>query len=61
MKNASHPVWSLAKLGMLLVFLVVFSWINASQFDETELKVIGWVMGLYGGVEFISNKLEKRE
>lgn len=51
MRDAHHPVWILARWVALLVFLVVFSWLNASEFDETEAKMITAVLAAHGLAE----------
>ena len=44
MKNPDHPVWKLTNWLVLLVFVTLFAWTNASNFDETEVKMIGQLM-----------------
>ena len=55
MGNASHPIWSLIRLLILMATLSFVLWLNASHFDETELKSIIWVfmaaVGVEGGVQ----------
>ena len=38
--NGKHPGWDFAEKFSLLVFLTFFSWIFASKFDPTEIKMI---------------------
>lgn len=59
MKDHKHPIWPLFRFVALLVFIIVFSWINASKFDETEAKMITAVMSAYGATEFALFKLAK--
>lgn len=36
----NHPIWSLARLVVTMVALVTTLWLNASHFDETEIKTL---------------------
>lgn len=38
--SPKHPVWGIARLLIVMTALVVTLWLNASHFDETELKTI---------------------
>jgi len=38
MAPATHPVWSLIRLAILMTAAVLCLWINASNFDMTEIK-----------------------
>jgi hypothetical protein len=40
MRDARHPVWILVRLVALFGFLYLFCWLNASEFDATEVKTI---------------------
>jgi len=40
MGNASHPIWSLLRLIVLMVALCVILWANASDFDATEIRTL---------------------
>jgi len=40
MKNADHPIWPIVRMALILGTLVVVLWMNASHFDETEIKTI---------------------
>lgn len=40
MGHASHPIWSLLRLIVLMVALCVILWANASDFDATEIKTL---------------------
>jgi len=42
MSDPLHPIWSLIRLALVLVFLWAVLLANASTFDETELKVLGY-------------------
>lgn len=51
MADAKHPIWSLARLLILMVTLSFVLWLNASHFDETEVRTIIWVFLAAAGVE----------
>lgn len=60
--HPDHPVWTMAKFGLILVAMVVLSYINASNFDMTEYVFLGQMTSILlgiGGFE-IFNKLRKR-
>jgi hypothetical protein len=40
--DPGSPSYRLVALALMLAFLSFLSWLNASNFDETELKTIGW-------------------
>lgn len=40
MKNADHPIWPIIRMALILLTLIVVLWMNASHFDETEIKTI---------------------
>jgi len=40
MSSPSHPIWSPLRLTILMIALVVTLWINATEFDATEIKTI---------------------
>lgn len=56
--DAKHPIWALARLLILMVTLSFVLWLNASHFDETELRSIIWVFlaaaGVEGGVQTLT-------
>ena len=61
MPAESHPIWRLATIVVVLVFVTVFSWINASNFDGTELRtIIGMALAVTGW-EALKHKLAGRE
>jgi len=35
-----HPIWGFLNLVVILGFVLLFSWLNASDFDRTELIMI---------------------
>jgi len=52
MNDASHPVWSVLRLGIVMIALTVTLWVNASTFDETEIKTIITMFLIAGGAEW---------
>ena len=55
----NHPIWPLLRLVVILGFLTLVLYLNASEFDETELKVIGWMFMGFLGREFIPSVAKK--
>lgn len=56
LKDPKHPVWSLAEKAMVLFFgLMVVQWFNATNFDETELKVASQFLTFIGGYFGVKN------
>lgn len=42
-----HPAWGFAKFLVVCILLTVLMWGEATNFDETELRVIGQFAALY--------------
>lgn len=40
MNDPKHPIWAIIRTVILLLALIVVLWVNASNFDDTELKTI---------------------
>ena len=38
--DSKHPLWSIIRLTIVMVALVCVLYMNASHFDETEIKTI---------------------
>ena len=51
----NHPIWKLARLFIVMAFLTLILWLNASHFDETELKVLAYMVVGIMGIEFAPN------
>lgn len=51
MKNPNHPIWGIIRLAVLMVSLVIVLWMNATNFDETELRSIVIVFLVAAGSE----------
>ncbi len=48
---SDHVVWSIIRLVAILAFLTITLAINASDFDETELKTLLWTSFAIAGTE----------
>ena len=47
----TSPFWLIAKAVVLLAFAALFSWTNATNFDQTELTMLAEIAAvLFGGV-----------
>ena len=40
MHDSSHPIWAIIRTAVLLLALVVVLWLNATNFDDTEIRTI---------------------
>lgn len=60
MQSADHPIWSLLRLVVLMLTLTFTLWINASNFDDTEIRTIIWVFMAAAGTEGMSQLLRRR-
>lgn len=54
MSSASHPIWSLLRLVIFMVALVLTLWLNANQFDQTEIKTIITMFVVASGAEGVT-------
>jgi hypothetical protein len=52
--DAGHPVWKLARLGVVMVSLTAILWLNATNFDRTELTSIVEMFLLLGSGEGVT-------
>lgn len=57
LSNPSHPVWDLLKTVVYLLFAGFVMYLNASHFDETELKALAWIGTFMFAGEGIMGKL----
>ena len=57
MTTTKHPIWAFLNLVVILVFVTVFSYLNASEFDETELKMLMQLAVGMGAWEFAKRKM----
>lgn len=55
--DAKHPLWSLIRLTILMATLSFVLWLNASHFDETEIRSITWIFigaaSIEGGIQTV--------
>jgi hypothetical protein len=54
MKNANHPIWAIIRMALILGTLIFVLWMNASHFDDTEIKTILTMFLALLGAEGIS-------
>ena len=40
MHDAKHPIWAIIRTTVMLIALVIVLWLNASHFDDTEIRTI---------------------
>lgn len=57
--SETHPIWKLARLVIVMSFLTLILWLQASSFDETELRVLAWMVVGIMGLEFAPNAIAK--
>ena len=58
---AKHPIWSFLNLVVILTFVTVFAYLNASEFDETEVKMLMQLLAVMGGWEWAKRKMRPSE
>tara|TARA_R110000868_G_scaffold148839_3_gene371031 strand:+ start:12463 stop:12648 length:186 start_codon:yes stop_codon:yes gene_type:complete len=56
---AEHPIWKLLTHTVYLSFATLLLWLNASNFDSTEVWTLAQMAGAFGGVEFVKSKITK--
>lgn len=57
----SHPIWSILRTVILFVGLTSLLYINAKDFDATELRTIVEMIVLAGGFEAAKKVLSKKD
>lgn len=57
---ANHPIWKTINVAVLLTVSGLVLWLNASNFDETELKAIAAIVGSMTGWNVLQSKLESK-
>ena len=57
--SASHPVWPILRLLIVMTALSITLWLNASTFDETEIKTIITMFLIAAGAEGASSFLSQ--
>jgi len=63
-KDPSHPLWSITRLVIYMGALTFLLWLNASNFDVTELRTIVLMFlagGIAAGIGQIINVVRKKE
>ena len=58
--NPDHPVWSIFHLMVVGLLITLFAYLNASNFDETELKMILEILLALAGYNGITKILKER-
>ena len=53
MPDASHPVWPIARMAVMLAALTAILWLTASKFDETEVRTIIYTFIAAASVESV--------
>ena len=61
MNDQNHPIWRFLDLLVVLAIVSVFSYTNASNFDETEYKTLLQVLVFMGGWEAWKHYSKKRD
>lgn len=58
--DPTHPIWSIIERSIGVCLLIFFSWLNASNFDQTEYKMISEMIVaqfvVTGGVKAIKKR-----
>lgn len=57
MHDQNHPIWPILRMALILGTLVFVLWMNASHFDETEIKTILTMFFTLLGAEGIARTL----
>lgn len=52
--SATHPIWPLLRLVVMVSALTAVLWMNASEFDNTELQTIIGMFLIGGATEGVS-------
>lgn len=60
MHDANHPVWAILRTVVLLAALVIVLWLNATDFDATEIKTIVAMFLTAIGAETATKYFSKR-
>ena len=50
--SESHPIWGIIRLSIIMSSLTAVLYLNASEFDATELKTIITMFVVAGGAEW---------
>jgi len=60
LSDTRHPLWRLLTLCVLLAFLTLVQYLNASNFDQTEIKSILEMGMAVGAWESFKHKVSSR-
>lgn len=60
MPTSNHPIWEIARLATLGVIAIGALYVCATQFDETEWKAIGMIMGGGGAASMGISWMQQR-
>lgn len=60
MTSLTHPVWSICRLSIYMAALSFVLWLNAANFDETELKTIITMFLVGGGAEGLTKLIRSQ-
>ena len=55
----THPLWATIRFVVLVVATSVILWLNASHFDETEIRTIVEIAIVAGGYETLGSWLNR--
>lgn len=58
---ANHPIWKIITHTTYGLLITLFLWLNASNFDHTEIKTILEIVATMTGIEMIKKKLEPKD
>ena len=59
--DPKSPIWRLFNLIVVMFFVWLFAWSNASDFDETEIKMLIELACVMGGMEFVKSRVQKEK
>jgi len=59
--NPKHPIWSLIRLAIIMVPLSIMMFLNATNFDDTEIKTIGGMLLVACGAEGLQSYLQREK
>ena len=54
-----HPVWPIIRTAVVLLALTIILWMNASHFDDTEIRTLVGMFFALLGAEGITNAVSK--
>lgn len=60
MSSPDHPIWSLLRFAIFRVAAAVTSYLNASDFDHTEGKMLMEFAAIAGAYEILEKKLKPK-